>query len=237
MINDVRYALRHLAKQPLFLIMATLTLALGIGATTAVFSGIYALLLKPLPYHDPDKLVVVTETLSKQAGSVVWSPLFSAWRDENHVLDGLTAWSSNQFSFTGAGEPERLEGASVAANFFSLLGCQVKIGRDFLPEEMQNSGSPVAILSDALWHSHFGADPRAVGPLNQSSTLPPTPSSEYCRTISTFRTTLSPRYLFPSESRLNPALLLWKPSAASSQTLTLVRSSARASRRDSPVGE
>ena len=161
--QDLRYALRGLRKHPSFTVVAVLTLALGIGANTAIFTVINAVLLKPLPYDRPEQLVVVIETVSDRPFGVSFQN-FVDWRNQNTVFENITAVRPREsFNLTGAGESERLQGRLVSANFLSTLGIKPIRGRDFLAEDDQPSATPVAIISHALWQRRFGADESITG--------------------------------------------------------------------------
>ena len=170
LMQDFRYAVRQLRKNPGFTVVAVLTLALGLGANTAIFSVIDAVLLRPLPFHSPSRLVVVKPTEPGRRDDIgVSYPTFLDWRTRNHVFDGLSVFREDDFTLTGRGEPAHLTGAVVSANIFSVLGVPPVIGRDFLPEEDQPNGTGLPIiLSHSLWQSRFGSDPKIVG---QSLTL------------------------------------------------------------------
>ena len=170
LFQDFRYALRQLRKNPGFTAVAILTLALGLGANTAIFSVIDAVLLRPLPFHSPSRLVVVKPTEPGRRDDIgVSYPTFLDWRARNHVFDGLSVFREDDFTLTGRGEPAHLTGAVVSANIFSVLGVPPVIGRDFVPEEDQSIGTGLPIiLSHSLWQSRFGSDPKIVG---QSLTL------------------------------------------------------------------
>lgn len=165
LVSDVRYGVRGLRRSPAFALTAVLTLALGIGATTAIFSAVYALLIRPLPYHDPSRLVWVTER--PRSGVVgfgaIATPDMIAWRERGRPFESAAAFGFNEFTLTGIGEALRLPGAMVSANFFSLLGVRPQIGRDFIPADGHRGSPEVALLSDALWRERFSVDPRVVG--------------------------------------------------------------------------
>ncbi len=166
LLADVRYAIRTLRKSPGFTTTAILTLALGIGANTAIFSVVDAVLLRPLPYKDPAHLVWATIQFpkAKMHGSFVPHPIYFAWRDQNDVFSGIAAThSEGNFTLTGGGIPERIRGMGVSANFFSVLGVEPALGRDFTSEEDRPGGPHAAILSYGLWQSRFAGDPRALG--------------------------------------------------------------------------
>lgn len=163
--DDFRYALRQLRKNPGFAAVAVLTLALGLGANSAIFSVIDAVLLRPLPFHAPSRLVVVKPTAPGRRDDIgVSYPTFLDWRAQNHVFEGMSVFREGDFTLTGRGEPAHLTGAVVSANLFSLLGVPPGIGRDFIPDEDKPSGTGLpVILSHNLWQSRFGSDPKVVG--------------------------------------------------------------------------
>ena len=163
--QDVRFGVRMLVKSPTFTIVAVLALALGIGANSAIFSVVNTILLRPLPYPDPDSLVMVWEDRTK-AGYPRDTPSpanFISWKEQSQTLLGMSAYTNLSVSLTGVGEPERIEGQRVSASLFPLLGVEPLMGRAFLPEEDQPGGNRVAIMSHGLWQRRFGSDPNIVG--------------------------------------------------------------------------
>ena len=161
--QDLRYALRGLRKQRAFTAVVVITLALGIGANTAIFTVINTVLLRPLPYENPDQLVDLTETVSDRPVGVSYQN-FVDWRTQNTVFENITALRPREsFNLTGAGESERLQGRLVSASFLSTLGIKPIRGRDFLAEDDQPNATPVAIISHALWQRRFGADESILG--------------------------------------------------------------------------
>jgi putative ABC transport system permease protein len=170
LFQDLRYALRQLRKNPGFAAVAVLTLALGLGANSAIFSVVDAVLLRPLPFHAPSRLVVVRPTEPGRRDDIgVSYPTFLDWRARNHVLEGLSVFREDDFTLTGRGEPAHLTGAVVSANLFSVLGVSPVLGRDFISEEDKPTGSGLPImLSHSLWQNRFGSNPKIVG---QSLTL------------------------------------------------------------------
>jgi len=163
--RDVRYALRQLRSNPGFTLVALLTLGLGIGANTAMFSVVDAVLLRPLPFREPKQLVAVRTTEPGRRDDIgVSYPAFLDWRNRNHVFEGLSAFREDDFTLTGKGEAAHLFGGVVSANTFSLLGVSPLLGRNFLPDEDQplSTGLPV-ILSDHLWRDRFASDPGILG--------------------------------------------------------------------------
>lgn len=168
--RDVRYGLRQLRRNPGFTLVTLITLGLGIGANTAMFSVVNAVLLRPLPFRAPKQLVAVKTTEPGRRDDIgVSYPAFLDWRARNHVFEGLSAFREDDFTLTGRGAAAHVIGAVVSANTLNLLGVSPVLGRDFLPNEDQpvNTGLPV-ILSHHLWQDRFASDP---GILGQSVTL------------------------------------------------------------------
>ncbi|HKP03417.1 MAG TPA: ABC transporter permease [Chthoniobacterales bacterium] len=162
--QDVRYGLRMLMKNPAFTIIAVLALALGIGANTAIFSVVNTLLLRPLPYKNPEQLVVIWENAT-HLGFPKNTPSpanFLDWQKQNTLFTGMGAFAERTFNLTGVGEPERLEGRRVSANLFELLGVKPILGRTFVPDE-DKPGTKVALLNESLWKRRFGSDPGVIG--------------------------------------------------------------------------
>jgi putative ABC transport system permease protein len=161
--QDLRYGARMLAKQPGFTLIAVLTLALGIGANTAIFSIVNAALLRPFPYQAPERLVIIQERESGGGFSPSY-PNFVDWRAQNTAFTSIAAVRQNEsFNLTGTGEPERLQGQLVSAEFFSTLGIKPLVGRDFLAEEDRAGATPAVILSYGFWQRRFGNDPGIIG--------------------------------------------------------------------------
>jgi putative ABC transport system permease protein len=161
--QDLRYAVRTLLKSPGFTLVAVLTLALGIGANTALFSVIEAALLKPFPYPEPGRLVRVYST-SRQGAQWTASPAdFFDWQAMTHSFAGLAAMNGNSMALSGEGPAEHLRGLAVTQDFFGVLGVAPALGRTFTAEEETTGRDQEVVLSDALWRSHFGADPKVVG--------------------------------------------------------------------------
>ena len=161
--QDVRYGLRVLAKNPGFTAIAVLTLALGIGANTALFSVVNGVLLNPLPFPSPDELVAVyTKSPTFQESSISY-PNFLDWQRDSQSFASLCAFRSDNFNMTGAGKPERVHTHMISAEFFTALGMQPVLGRAFRPEEDKAGAGPVAILSDGLWSRKFGSAQDVLG--------------------------------------------------------------------------
>jgi putative ABC transport system permease protein len=163
--QDLRFGGRMLAKRPGFTLVAIITLALGIGANTAIFSVVNTVLLRPLSYKEPDRLMMVWEDASQQGfpRNSTTPANFIDWRDQNQVFEGMAALGRESFNLTGAGEPEKIDGRRVSATLFDLLGVEPQLGRAFLREEDQPGGNRVVIISHGLWQRRFGSDVNIVG--------------------------------------------------------------------------
>jgi putative ABC transport system permease protein len=163
--NDLRYAFRTLRKSPVFAAAAILTLALGIGANTAIFSVVNAVLLQPLPFGEPARLVWVAEKNDKlnlpTFGASVLNYL--SWKEQSQSFEQLGAIGSGIFNLTGRGEPEQFSGASLSPSILPLLGIQPVLGRGFQDGEDKPGAAPVALIGEGLWKRRFGADPTLVG--------------------------------------------------------------------------
>ena len=170
LLQDLRYALRLLAKSPGFAAVAVLTLALGIGANTAIFTVADALLLRPLPYANPQRLMMVYETsiVNRSEESVFSYPYFARLRDQQHSFSGISAYASDDFDMTGRGEPRQVAAGRVSWNFFDVLGVRPLLGRNFFASEGQRGSNHVLMLSHRFWISEFGGARSVIG---QSLTL------------------------------------------------------------------
>jgi len=167
--QDLRYGARMLLRKPDFTLIAVLMLALGISGNTAIFSVVNAVLLRPLPLKDPERLMLVLETKLPQFPESTASPgNFLNWKAQNTVFEQLVATNNSSFNLVGTGDPERLRGMFVSDGFFTLLGATPQLGRDFLPEEDRAGRNFVVMLSHGLWQRRFGGDPNIV---NQAITL------------------------------------------------------------------
>jgi len=166
-MNDLKFAFRQLLKSPGFTTAAVLTLALGIGANTAIFSFVNAILLRPLPYKDADRLVMIYENYPGNGwfNNAVAAPLLEVWRKQSTTFEGLGArgYSGLSLVLTSLGSPETLRGWRVSANIFGLLGVKPVLGRDFLPEEETFGKHHVALLSYEFWQNRFGGDTNIIG--------------------------------------------------------------------------
>ncbi|MEW6128732.1 MAG: ABC transporter permease [Acidobacteriota bacterium] len=166
-LQDLRFAFRMFVKQPAFTFIAILTLALGIGATSAIFSVVYGVLLRPLSLPDPDKVVNLWEARFESSQGITFqgsvsAPNYFDWREQNEVFTGLSAYQFTNLSLQTAEQPERIRGAMVSSEFFDVLGVQPLKGRIFLQGEDQQGKNHVAILSYQLWQRNFAADPDIV---------------------------------------------------------------------------
>jgi predicted permease len=164
-LQDTRYAFRMLRKNPGFAAVAILTLALGIGANTAIFSVVYAVLLKPLPYANADQLFNVFQAKPQEGVTGTgWSHAnFAELREQNHVFSDMAGSQFHQLTLTGRGEPSVVNTSVVTPQFFSLFGEKPLAGRVFFPDDGKPGAPPVVILSENLWRSSFGADPNIIG--------------------------------------------------------------------------
>ncbi len=162
LLQDLRYGLRMLAKSPSFTAIAVLTLALGIGANTVLFSVVNGVLLNALPFPAPDGLVALfTNRIHFERASISY-PNFLDWQRENQTFASMAAFRPDDFNLTGAGEAEHLRGEMVSADFFSTLGVKPAVGRWFTPEEDRLGGAPVVVISAGLWKRKFGSAPDIV---------------------------------------------------------------------------
>jgi len=163
LLQDLRYGLRTLAKSPGFTAVAVATLALGIGANTAIFSVVHAVLLRSLPYPEPDRLVVMRERQIHSGEMGVAWPTFLDWRAQARSFQGMAGFRSDHVMLSGVGEPEMLRSAQVSARFLPLLGVRPAIGRAFDEADDRPEATPVAMLSNGVWKRRFGGDPSVVG--------------------------------------------------------------------------
>jgi len=164
-MNDLRYAFRQLRKTPGFTFIAVLTLALGIGANTAIFSVIYAVLLQPLPYPNGERIVILTETDSNQPQISVAYPDYVDWRRDQAVFDALAISRRESYNLSGLENraPEQISGSLVTASFFKVIGLSPQLGRVFTEEEDRVGGPAVCVISDKLWYRVFNRDPNILG--------------------------------------------------------------------------
>src|SRR5580658_9414369 len=164
MWQDVRYGVRNMLRTPGFTAVTILTLALGIGANTAIFSVVNTVLFRALPYRDAGRLVWATNFVPGQAQNLVFADEYAGYKMQNHMFENIAAYSAAaEYTLTGTGTPERLRGAQVTESFLNVLGVTPQLGRNFLPEEDRPVGSKAVLLSNAVWRANFSADPNVLG--------------------------------------------------------------------------
>ncbi len=161
--QDMRYAVRQLRKSPKFTVVAVLTLALGIGANTALFSVINGVLLNPLPFPQPDQLVALHENKPNFEGGSISYPNFRDWQKDNRTFSAMAVARAYAFSLTGTGEAEQVNGEFVSSDFFTILGVKPLLGRTFAPGEDEISGAPVALVNEGFWKRKLGSAPDVIG--------------------------------------------------------------------------
>lgn len=165
LLQDVRYGIRRLLRNPGFTVVAVLSLALGIGANTAIYSVVNTVLLRPLPYTNPDELMVVWE--GNRQSSISRSPSsllnFIDWREQNQVFEQMAAMRASGLNLTEGGEPQRIQAMAASPSIFALLGAKAARGRTFLPDEEELGNARVVVLSHDLWQGRFGSDENIVG--------------------------------------------------------------------------
>ena len=168
MFEDLRYSLRVLARSPSFTLVAVVGLALGIGANSAIFTAINAVLLRPLPYKQAEQLVLLWQ-LNRHNGDhevKASAPDYIDWKEQNSVFQDIAAFNANSglgLNLSGVDQPERISATSITGNLFSVLGVKPALGRSFLPDEERAGSTPVCILSDGLWKRRFASDPKIIG--------------------------------------------------------------------------
>ena len=165
--QNLRYAIRAFSNSPGFAVVVVLTLALGIGANTAIFSVVYSALLRPLPYREPGMLFHLGEARTQAdyatSGAQVSYPDYLDWKRAAKSIQSFAAYSGDAFTIAATGEPKNTFAAQVTPSFFSTLGVKPALGRDFLVDEMRSDGPHVTILTDGFWRTEFGADPNVIG--------------------------------------------------------------------------
>ena len=168
LVQDMRFGIRMLVKKPGASLVAILTLALGIGANAAIFSIVNTVLLRPLPYKDPERLVAIWENIPSQGQSRVSPANFFDWKKQSTSFEGMSTYGGSAMTLTGVGEPEQLSGTRVSAGYFDVVGIKPMLGRAFLGDEYEVGKGQVVILGNGLWRRRFGSDPQI---LNKSVTL------------------------------------------------------------------
>ena len=174
LVRDTRYAVRGLLRVPAFTLGVVLTLALGIGMNSAIFSAVDRVLLRPLAFPDPDRIMLLHERgLTDRPNMDVNPANWLDWQRDSKTFESFAAWSNrNSVTLTGQGEPERLEAETVSREFFSVLGVRPFLGRDFAAEDDRPGAAPTAIISYSMWQQKFAGDPNVVGKTVQLNTRP-----------------------------------------------------------------
>ena len=169
-IKDIRFGLRGLMKRPGFTAVAVITLALGIGANTAIFSVVNAVLLRPLPFNNPDRLMVLWERRanSGRANLPLSGHEYAAFKERTNSFEAITLIQPNSYALTGRGDPRMVDVAEVSTDYFPVIGVSPLLGRTFAPDEDKNGGAKVVVLNQKLWSQRFGSDPHVI---NQSVLL------------------------------------------------------------------
>src|SRR2546430_8673914 len=162
LFRDIRFGIRSLLKQPAFTSIAIVTLALGIGANTAMFSVINAVLLRPLPYTQPDRLVWMSESGDEVAHRPLSYPNFVDWRARNHVFESISTYRTWSMTLTGMAEPQNVRAGMVAADYFKVMGVTPILGRAFTAEDDRPGANPAAVISYGFWQKHFAGDTAVV---------------------------------------------------------------------------
>jgi len=163
LLQDLQYAVRQMRKSPGFAIVAILTLALGIGANTTIFSVVNGVLLNPLPYPDADRLVVLFHNKPNFLKGSISYPNFLDWQRDNRCFEAMAAFRNGDAKLTGAGEPENLSGRMVSAGFFEMLGVKPLLGRTFTADEDRLGANPTVMISEGLWKRKFASNPNILG--------------------------------------------------------------------------
>ena len=162
-LQDLSYGARMLVKSPAFALIAILTLALGIGANTAIFSVVNGVLLNPLPYPHPEQIVSIFTKMPNFNNASISYPNFEDWRRMNRTFSAMAAYRSSGFNLTGHGEPERLHGEMISAGFFEILGVNPVLGRAFSSDEDRIGANPTVMITEGLWKRKYGSDPNIIG--------------------------------------------------------------------------
>src|SRR5262245_50464032 len=165
LVQDIRYAFRTLFKNPGFTVVAVLALALGIGANSAIFSVVNAVLLRPLPFPAPERVMTVWENNLKRGWheDVTTPADFLDWQEQTHVFETMAAHMNRGFNLRSGEEAQRVRGSVVSAGFFKVPGTAPELGRTFLPEDTSGKGGRVAVVSHALWKAKLGGSPEILG--------------------------------------------------------------------------
>src|SRR5215471_7275283 len=159
LFQDLRYGFRMLVRSPGFAVIAIVTLALGIGANTTIFSVVNGVLINPLPFHDSDQLVSLFEEIPNFKNGSISYPDFVDWQRMNRTFTAIAAYRSQGFNLSGQDEPERLQGEMVAAGFFEILGVNALHGRTFTPQDDHLGANPTVMITEGLWKRKYGSAP------------------------------------------------------------------------------
>src|SRR6266403_4311128 len=162
-MQDLRFGVRMIAKSPVFAAVAILTLALGIGANTALFSVVNGVLLNPLPYPQPEQLVAVRQSKANFEWGTIPYPNFRDWQKDNRTFSSMAVWRNYAFSLTGTGEAEQVNGQFVSSDFLQILGVKPLLGRPFAPGEDEIGAAPIAVISEGLWRRKFNSATDVLG--------------------------------------------------------------------------
>src|SRR5262245_20683048 len=163
LLQDLRYGARMLLKKPGFTLIAVLTLSLGIGANTAIFSVVNALLLRPLPYRDSARLVLLSDKPRQGRRTTISYPNYSDWRARAQSFEAMASVRGESFNLTGVDRPVQLRGRTVNWNFFQVLGVQPQLGRLFAETDDRYGAARTALLSNGMWRERFGGEASAIG--------------------------------------------------------------------------
>ena len=168
LLQDIKFGIRTLLRTPSFTIVAVLTIALAIGANTAMFSVIHAVLLQPLPLHQPDRVMAVWQVDPNGSPNAFTTPNFVEWKRQGGLVGQMAAYTATAFNLADKDTPERVAGGSLSYEMLPTFGVQPELGRNFTAEEDRPNGAAVALLSDGVWRNRFNADPKI---LNQTVRL------------------------------------------------------------------
>src|SRR5512138_542373 len=157
LLQDVRHAIRQFTKMPGLTLVLLITIALGVGANTALFSVVNGVLLSPLPYPHPEQLVALRESKANFEFGTIPYLNFRDWQKNNRTFSSMAIWRSYNFNVTGAGEAEQVFGQFISSDFFPILGTNALLGRTFAPGEDEIGSAPIALISEGLWRRKFGS--------------------------------------------------------------------------------
>src|SRR5215469_12278770 len=163
LLQDLRYGARTLRKSPGFTLIAVIALALGIGANTAMFSVVNSVLLQPLPYAQPERLLKLYTSMPQFRDASISYPNFLDWQQRSRSFEGMAAYRNTTFNLTGSANPERVRGEMMSSTMFPVLGIKPVVGRTFSVDEDRRGAAQVAVLTSSFWKTRFGSDPNIVG--------------------------------------------------------------------------